>query len=246
MSCYTPSAMASLAEALAETFLPATCSVCGSPLPWRGSRGGVCGACWAAARPHLRGACPVCGDPDAEPTEPCLSCRTAPPPWHAAASYGPYQGTLREVVVGFKHARRDELCTPLADLMLGAHRRAGWPLPDAIVPVPVHWARRWTRGFDHAALLARNIAHGLGRPVVGALRRRRGRPQVGRTRTERLALTEAAFPARRRVTGLVLLVDDVFTTGATAAACTRALRRAGAGEVHVLTLARTLRPGRVP
>ncbi|MEW6336524.1 MAG: ComF family protein [Acidobacteriota bacterium] len=238
--------MASLAEALAETFLPATCSACGSSLPWRGSRGGICGACWTAARPHLQGACPVCGDPDADASEPCLSCRSTPPPWRAAASYGPYQGVLREVVVGFKHGRRDELCTPLAELMLEAHRRAGWPRPDAVVPVPVHWTRRWVRGFDHVVLLAADVAAGLGRPVVKALRRRGGTPQVGRTRSERLQLSESSFPARRRVAGLVLLVDDVFTTGATASACARALKRAGAGGVHVLTLARTPRPGRVP
>lgn len=238
--------MASLAEALAETFLPATCSVCGSPLPWRGSRGGVCGACWTAAHENPQGACPVCGDPDAAVSEPCLCCRATPPPWQAAASYGPYLGVLREIVVGFKHGRRDELCEPLATLMLEAHRRAEWLRPDTIVSVPVHWARRWIRGFDHAALLAADVAKGLGRPMVGALRRRRGGPQVGRTRPERLKLSETSFPVRRRVAGLVLLVDDVFTTGATAAACTRALLRAGAERVHVLTLARTPRPGRVP
>ncbi len=188
----------------------------------------------------------MCGDPDAAVSEPCLCCRATPPPWQAAASYGPYLGVLREIVVGFKHGRRDELCEPLATLMLEAHRRAEWLRPDTIVSVPVHWARRWIRGFDHAALLAADVAKGLGRPMVGALRRRRGGPQVGRTRPERLKLSETSFPVRRRVAGLVLLVDDVFTTGATAAACTRALLRAGAERVHVLTLARTPRPGRVP
>jgi ComF family protein len=169
-----------------------------------------------------------------------------PPPWCAAASFGAYEGTLRELVLLFKSRGRDELATPLAGLLLTAWQRAGWPMPDAVVAVPMRWARRLRRGYNQAELLARSLSRESGVPLVQPLRRRSRGTQVGGARGERLRLSAAAFPVRRPVTGCVVLVDDVLTTGATAAACTRALTRAGAGDVYVLTIARTPRPGRVP
>ncbi|MGE5235702.1 MAG: double zinc ribbon domain-containing protein [Acidobacteriota bacterium] len=238
--------MASLAEALAETFLPATCTLCGGSLPWRGAAAGVCGQCWGSVIEHERTGCPVCGDPEVVADAPCLSCSTSPPPWRSAASFGSHEGTLRALINLYKHGRRDELAEPLATLLARAWHRRGWPDPDLVVAVPVPWLRRLRRGFDHAELLARHLARGLARPCVPALRRRHGRPQVGQTRTGRLALTAAAFSRRRPVSGRVLLLDDVFTTGATATACATALARAGAREVFVLTLARAPRSGRIP
>jgi len=238
--------MASLAEALAQTFLPSTCAICRQALPWQGSRAGVCSACWDGVVPHGGAACPICGDPEVEEEGACLACRTSPPPWHAAASVGPYAGTLREMVLLFKSHGRDELAAPLADLLLPAVRRAGWPPADALTAVPMTWARRLRRGYNQAELLACALARDLGVPLVRPLSRRGRGTQVGRARGERVHLSASAFPVRRSINGRVLLVDDVFTTGATAAACTRALQRAGAAEVRVLTLARTPKPGRIP
>jgi ComF family protein len=238
--------MASLAEALAQTFLPSTCAACGEVLPWRGSRAGVCSACWSSVTPHPGRLCPVCGEPELEADGPCLACRDAPPPWRAATSAGPYSGTLRGLVLLLKTGGRDELAGPLAELIVGASRRAGWPRPDAVVAVPMGTWRRLRRGYNQAELLARETAHRLAAPLVAPLRRRPGRSQVGLPRTERLRLAASAFPIRRCVDGRVVLVDDVFTTGATAAACTRALAGAGASEIYVLTVARTPRSGRIP
>jgi ComF family protein len=237
--------MASLAEALVRTVLPACCTACRSALPWRGSAAGVCPACWSAVRSHVP-VCPRCGDPDSPPGEECLACRTAPPPWRAAAAFGPYEGTLRELVLLLKLSRRDELARPLGELLARTHRRAGWPRPAAVVPVPMWWGRRLRRGFNQADLLARELAAALGCRTAGALARRRGRPQAGLRRGERQRLAASAIIARRPVAGSVALVDDVLTTGATAAACTRALLAAGAAEVRVLTVARTAPPGRIP
>jgi predicted amidophosphoribosyltransferase len=89
------------------------------------------------------------------------------------------------------------------------------------------------------------VARELGAPFVRALRRRGGGTQVGRSRSERLRLAAAAFTARRSLGGRVLLVDDVITTGATAACCARVLARAGADEIYVLAIARTPQPGRI-
>jgi ComF family protein len=245
-SCYTPAAMAPLAEALAETLLPANCALCGGSLPWRGGSAGVCRRCWDGIVEHGGPGCPRCGDPEVPGGGTCLACADHPPLWQAAASFGPHEGTLRAIINLYKHGRRDELAEPISSLLARVWYRTAWPLPDAVVAVPVPWLRRIRRGFDHAELFGSRLAVRLDRPFVRALRRRHGRRQVGRTRAQRLALAAAAFPSRRSVSGRILLLDDVFTTGATAAACTAALLRAGAREVYVLTLARTPRPGRIP
>jgi ComF family protein len=238
--------MASLAEALAQTFLPSTCAICRQVLPWQGSRAGICPDCWDGVVPHTGLTCPVCGNPEIEEEGACLACRTSPPPWQAAASLGPYAGTLREMVLLFKSRGRDELAAPLAALLLSVVRRANWPPTEALAAVPMTWLRRLRRGYNQADLLARALGRDLGVPCVRPLTRRGRGTQVGRARSERMHLSAATFPVRRSVAGCVVLVDDVFTTGATAAACTRALQRAGAREVRVLTLARTPQPGRIP
>jgi ComF family protein len=196
--------------------------------------------------PHAGPLCPSCGAAEVASEEVCLTCRDAPPPWRAAVSFGPYGGTLRELILLFKRRGRDELAAPLTGFLLSAFRRAGWPAPDAVTAVPMTWIRRLRRGYNQAELLAGAVAHALGARRVRALRRRGGGSQVGRTRADRLRLAASAFAVRRSVGGRVLLVDDVLTTGATAAACARALRRAGADEVYVLAVAKTPQPGRVP
>jgi ComF family protein len=191
-------------------------------------------------------ACPRCGDPDSPAGEECLACRTEPPAWRAAAAVGAYEGTLRDLVLLCKQGRRDELARPLGRMLAAAHRRIGWPRPTAVVPVPMWWGRRLRRGFNQADLLAREVAAAVGARHVAALGRRRGRPQAGLSRSERRRLGRASLTIRHPVSGPVLLVDDVLTTGATATACAHTLRAAGAQDVYVLTLARTSHPGRIP
>jgi predicted amidophosphoribosyltransferase len=133
---------------------------------------------------------------------------------------------------------------PVADAMAAAIA-AGAPrdmLAGAtLVPVPAGRGRRRRRGFDHAELLARALARRTGLPLARVLRRR-GAParQVGAGRRARLAPGRHRVLSRGPAPGVALLVDDVHTTGATLAACARALRAAGAGEVRALCYARTL------
>ena len=113
---------------------------------------------------------------------------------------------------------------------------------DLIVPMPLHWLRRWQRRYNQAGLLAREISRRWNVPVKNAAKRRRATaPQAGLTNSKRRLNVSGAFSAKGRLDGLhVLLVDDVLTTGATAAACARALKpRRGHERVTVLALART-------
>jgi ComF family protein len=147
---------------------------------------------------------------------------------------------LRELIHLFKYARIRPLAGPLGEILARAIPRD--QTFDAIVPVPLHWRRRWQRGFNQSALLAAAIARRYGIPVRGWLCRTRATPtQAGLTNARRRSNVTGAFRVgrRARVSGRrILLVDDVMTTGATAGACAAALKRAGAKYVALLTLAR--------
>lgn len=170
----------------------------------------------------------------------CALCRAGVQGFDAAYSFGAYEGRLRELIHLFKFEGVRTLAAPLAAFLAAACPRD--ERVDALVPMPLHWRRRWQRGFNQAGLLAAELGRRLGIPVLGAVRRVRATaPQSGLTNARRRANVARAFlPSRRcALRGLrLLLVDDVLTTGATAAACSRALRSAGAAYVAVLTLAR--------
>lgn len=154
-----------------------------------------------------------------------------------------YGGAVADAVTRFKYERRSDLARPLAHLLLRATRALAVDPPDVVVPVPLHPSRLAERGFNQAALLARPVARDLGaRFAALALARTRDTPrQASLDRHARAANVHGAFRARdvERVRGSdVLVVDDVATTGATLAACTRALADAGARRVRVAVVAR--------
>lgn len=155
-------------------------------------------------------------------------------------SYGEYEGPLRKLIHVFKYSG----VTPMAS-KLGSLLNAALPREqqfDVIVPMPLHWRKRLQRGFNQSELLAKFVSRRSGIRVSNALRRRkRTDAQAGLTRSQRRTNVAGAFEVSRRseVQGRhVLLIDDVFTTGATASACAGVLKRAGAQRVTVLTLAR--------
>ena len=171
----------------------------------------------------------------------CALCRTGLRGFDAAYCFGSYEGTLRELIHLYKYDRIQTLARPLAELLAAA-----LPLDerfDAVTPVPLHWRKQWQRGFNQSDLLARAVARRRGIPVVRALRRTRStQTQAGLSNTERRKNVAAAFQCRRSGETLagrrVLLIDDVMTTGSTAAACARVLKQAGAARVVLLTVAR--------
>ncbi len=175
---------------------------------------------------------------------PCARCLDRAPRYARHRSCGAYGGTLKDVILLFKYRRCAPLSRPLAafaEACLGGDE-ALWRGADALVPVPLHPSRRRERGFNQARLLARGLAAGRGLAVLdGALIKTRNAPaQAGLRAADRERNVRRAYAVKRPdlVRGRVLvLVDDVTTTGATLRECAGVLMDAGAKEVRAVTLA---------
>lgn len=239
-----------------QLLFPGPCCLCGGALP-DPFAGPACAHCREALTALSDPACPRCGLFFAPGVEPglCGQCRAGRRPFRFAVSAAVYEGLFRSAIVELKFRRRERLAPLLAAPAVAAYRRAArdsefaapGPPPAAVVPVPLPFWRRRRRGFNQAESLARAIGRGLRLPVVtGVLRKRRRKPQTGVAPAARAANVRGAFRVRPLPESLagkpLLLVDDVFTTGATVEAAVRALRRAGSGPVEVLTVARSLAP----
>jgi ComF family protein len=214
----------------ARLLWPARCAGCDGFVAERCS---FCDRCAEGLLP-LGQACPRCALPDRR-----CSCRVAPPPFVAAQAVFLYGDVISQALLRFKHGGRVDLARPLGQLLRPFLQTSA----GAIVPVPLHPRRLRARGFNQALELVRAARPHV--PLwVDVLRRRRDTPSLGHLSPDaRRALVADAFFVRdpRRVAGKrLLLVDDVMTTGATAAACTQTLIEAGAAEIRVLALARAL------
>jgi ComF family protein len=243
-----PAVLHRLGRTVLDAVLPAQCLGCGALV---GEPGSLCPACWAGITFIAPPFCAVCGLPfevAAEPGALCGACLETVPPFARARAVMVYDDKSRGLVLAFKHGDRTDAAPPFGRWLA----RAGAELlaeADLVTPVPLHWTRLFVRRYNQAALLAQAAAAEAGRPYApDLLRRHRRTPSLGRQGpAERRRTVAAAFavpPSRAaRVAGRrILLVDDVLTTGATAAACARALLKAGARAVDVLTLARVVRP----
>ncbi|MBP9751211.1 MAG: ComF family protein [Candidatus Peribacteraceae bacterium] len=154
----------------------------------------------------------------------------------AVTSYGEAP-LIRKALHRLKYRGLTVYAEPLGGLMTALSPHLQVPAVDALCPVPLHWSRRFWRGFNQAELLARPLAHEMRVPVLPLLQRTRGGKQVGRSAEERREAWRDAFVVTGPAPAHVVLVDDVVTTGATVLACARALRAAGAERVSVACLA---------
>ena len=234
-----------------DAVLPPRCLGCGAIVE---EPGALCAGCWSKASFIAPPYCECCGLPfegTEIPSEAgliCAACAMAPPPFARARAAMRYDDGARQLVLRFKHADATHAAPGFARWMA----RAGAALLaecDAIVPVPLHRWRLLRRRYNQAGLLAAALGRIAGKPVrPDLLQRRRATPSQGRlgrlARRENVAGAFAVRPGRAAgiVGARLLLVDDVLTTGATAMECAKALRRAGAAGVDVLTLARVVRP----
>lgn len=214
------------------------------------SGAGWSGAAWGRVTFLDAPWCHRCGTPfehDRGTEAACPPCEARPPAFDRARAACLYDDHSRELVLQFKHADRLEH----AKLFAGWLSRAGRELlaeADAVAPVPLHRGRLLKRRYNQAAEIARPLARLHAKPYLpDALVRRKAGGQAGRSAAGRRREVQGAFSVpdarRAQVEGRrILLVDDVMTTGATAEACARALKRAGAAAVDVAVVARVPDP----
>jgi ComF family protein len=251
-----PSLLQELIGSLCAVVFPADCPVCGQELT---EAGGVpiCQNCWDSIEPWTGPACARCGLPFAtsyaSDANLCAECRLEEHEFDLARSYGLYLGTLRRAILLLKFQRRERLGQRLGMLLEPVWEsveelRTGEDL--LLVPVPLHPSRRRERGFNQAELLALGLSRKLAkagerralRVETCCLRRIRATPpQTGLSLRARRENVRGVFAVDRPAMvrdRVVVLVDDVMTTGATLSACAAALKQAGAARVVALALAR--------
>lgn len=237
-------------DSLLSLLYPQACAVCGGSVESR-ALGAACANCWQHTRIFSRETiCWKCGQPSlgivpADKREDVRCHRCDQDAFAAARACGVYEGALRASVLLLK--REPHICRRLCDELV--NRQQQFPLNRAtrIIPVPLHAEREQTRGFNQATLIGRELSRATSLPMdevslvrdKHVKRHRAGMDAKGRRETvaDAFRVTHPALVAGERV----LLVDDVFTTGATVSSCAGVLLDAGATEVFVLTIARPVR-----
>jgi competence protein ComFC len=224
---------------------PRRCVGCGASSP--NTFRYICWECWSDSARVEAPFCNLCGDPVAGAIDHdfiCYSCSAEKPAFDSARSAARYDGVVGESLRQLKYEQALWLAPDLATLL---HNCIQAEYPDRsfdlLVPVPLHHVRRRGRGYNQAAILARELARIIGnKSHPGLLTRIRPTiSQTNLTAKERLSNVTKAFQYKRgkQLAGQnVLLVDDVMTTGATVKACANALKKGGAASVHVITAAR--------
>lgn len=228
---------------LLDFALPARCAGCGTIVDLAHS---FCGDCWKLIEFLGDSGCASCGLPlEATEAEQCVGCLAKPPRIQRTRSAVAYDEVSRSIAIRLKYGRKVALAQTMARYMaplIGT--RDEQPL---LVPVPLHRGRLWQRGFNQSALVAREIGKATGlRAETRLLRRiKRTPPLKGMSLLQRRRTVAGAFkvdPAADLQGRTVVLVDDVLTTGSTANACARALKRAGAARVELVSWARVIKP----
>ncbi|MBI1748522.1 MAG: ComF family protein [Acidobacteria bacterium] len=230
---------------------PDFCKICGAFVA-QSRNASICEDCWDGIRRIENPICHGCGLPlpagyqqMASPPR-CGECLFEAYPFDIGRAAAYYEGPLREAIHLFKFGRRRNLAHRLSDLLFHVYQEHRIHMPaDAIVAVPLHASRLRERGFNQSELMAKELARRIRLPYDPTVltRWRATPPQSGQNKKARARNIHRAFQTRypkRIENNAFLLVDDVFTTGATLTECARSLRAAGARAVYALTLARVV------
>ena len=225
--------------------LPPRCAGCGTIV---GDVHSFCPDCWIKVQFLGESGCATCGLPLAgtEQTA-CGRCQAKPPRILRTRAAVSYDELSRDLAIRLKYGRKVAIARTMARYMAPLVSFEGEPV---LVPVPLHRGRLWSRGFNQSALVARELSRRLGIPSDPlVLRRTRATPALkGMSHLQRRKAVAGAFDVRDRnsVAGkTIILVDDVLTTGSTADACARTLKRAGAARVELVTWARVVKPSQL-
>jgi ComF family protein len=242
--------MRALLRGALDIALPRLCAVCREPVEGEG----LCAACWSKLSFITRPYCERLGIPfvyDPGPGILSMEAIADPPAYNRARAAVRFDEISRTLVHALKYGDRLDLA-PMMGRWISRAGREPLAEADALIPVPLHWRRLWTRRFNQSAMLAAAVSAASGVPMVtDALKRVKATvQQVGLSRTERAANIQGAFRVPEQGKAVVvgrrlIVLDDVLTSGATVEGCARALLRAGARNVDVLVFARVADPVRI-
>lgn len=235
-----------LGNLLLDFALPPRCAGCGEIAAEAGS---FCPECWRKLEWLGNNGCQHCGLPLAgTDAETCGRCLADPPKVDRIRAAVAYDDIPRSIALRLKYGRQVALARTMARYMTPL--RGDWCSDAIIMPVPLHRWRLWERGFNQSVLVARQLARSWGLPVdqQGLRRTRRTKPLKGMNHAQRRKAVAGAFEVVRPHAlkdRTVVLIDDVLTSGSTAEACARELRRAGAKRIELICWARVVRPAQL-
>jgi ComF family protein len=231
---------------LLDFALPPRCAGCAEVID---EVGAFCPPCWGQLEWLGNAGCQRCGLPLAgTEMEHCGRCLSDPPKLDRMRAVVAYDDLPRSIVLRLKYGRKVALARTMARYMTSL--RGDWDSDTLIVPVPLHRWRLWARGFNQSGLVARELGRQWGLKIDNELLRRvkQTKPLKGLNHAQRRKAVAGAFQAAgpEPIAGrTIILIDDVLTSGSTAEACAKVLRRAGAGRIELICWARVVRPAQL-